>query len=152
MAVSSNIVGSTLRRYVEVRADIDITNGDPVISSITIGSLTSSTVITLADFQGLSCHDAISALAQLSNYEYGFDASENFFFRPRIITAVPIMAIGASDFVIAILSTLTGNDQVYTAVHPAYYAYIAGDDPTVVRASAHPTRIGIWTHQELTWR
>ena len=123
----SRIVASPLNRYFQIDwTGTILTDGnDPFLSSITVGSTTSSTVITLADFTGQTCYEAIQSLAGMANYEFGFDAVENFFFRPKSASLVPVMSIDQSTFVIDVLSQTTGADRAYSSVVVTYGAYIA---------------------------
>lgn len=125
VAVSGSVVGSTLRRYFRVKITIDITNGDPYVSLLSVSSLTASTVVSLANFTGLTVYDAVAALAQFADYEFGFTSDEQFFFRPKATTGTPDLEASRSDFILAVPSVLPGNDRVYSAVRAEYGNYIS---------------------------
>lgn len=130
VVVSAGIIGSTLRRYLKVKSIIDITNGDPVIAAISIWAFTTSTTVALANFTQQTCYDAIASLAQFANYEFGFDGSENFFFRPRKSSNTPMMFLGKTNYLKAVLSRVTGYDRVMSDVLATYgsYSFDANDD------------------------
>lgn len=120
----NQVPGSALRRYVQVKIVIDISNGDPVVTNASIGAVTSSTTITLANFTGMSCYDAITALAKFCNYEFGFDGSENFFFRPKNPGNTPVFTFTESDFGIRIVQKVNGYDRVYSKIRASYAGYL----------------------------
>lgn len=128
LAVPSNgQIASTLRRYLKVKAILVSTtasNQDPTTSTITVGSITASTVITLANFTGMTCYDAITALANFANYEFGFDASENFFFRPKSSGSSAVFSFTESDFGLRVVQKVPGYDRVYSKIRATYAGYI----------------------------
>jgi hypothetical protein len=140
---ANSIVNSALKRYLKAQIQINTTlasNQNPSVSILTVGSITSSTVITMADFTGDTCYDAIQALAGMANYEFGFDTVENFFFRPKSASLIPVMAINQSLYVVDILSQTTGVERVYSSVIVTYGAYTAEiDDPGGAPGSALTT-------------
>lgn len=125
VAVPANgVVASTLRRYLKTKAVIDITSGDPSVASITVGAITTSTGVTLANFTGMSCYDAITALGKFANYEFGFAPDESFYFRPKAVTKSAVMAIDQTLFNLTLDQVVNGYDRVYSAVRATYAGYI----------------------------
>lgn len=129
VAVPANgVVASTLRRYLKVKVVFAIAGsspgGDPITSSITVGAVTSSTGVTLANFTGMSCYDAITALGKFANYEFGFAPSETFYFRPKAVTKSAVMAIDQQYFNLQLDQVVNGYDRVYSAVRATYAGYL----------------------------
>jgi hypothetical protein len=120
----NQVPGSTIRRYVKVKIVIDIALGDPVVSSASIGATTSSTTITMANFTGMTCYEAITALANFANYEFGFDASENFFFRPKNTGNTSTFTLTESDFNMRVVSMVNGYDRVFSKIRATYAGYL----------------------------
>lgn len=120
----NGVPASTLRRYVKVKIIIDMTNGNAIVNNASIGSITTSTSITLANFTGMTCYDAITALANFANYEFGFDGSENFFFRPKNPGNTPVFTMMESDFNMRIVSKVNGYDRVYSKIRATYAGYL----------------------------
>jgi hypothetical protein len=117
-------IQSTLRRYLQVQIVIFMQDGDPAIYLVSVGSITSSTVITIANFTGLTCYDAIVSLASFANYEVGFDAYENFFFRTKSSGTTPQITISSSDYIDRVVSLSSGYDRVYSIVRAVYGEYM----------------------------
>ena len=129
----SFIPQSTLRRYVKLKV-VQVQNGPqtatPEITSIALVWFSSSIVITLANFTGMTCYDAVTAIAGLCNYEFGFDLNEVFFFRPKNPSQTSLLTIDQSTFVVDVLSHTTGVDRVYSSVVATYGNYtVEVDDP-----------------------
>lgn len=129
VAIDSNgVVSSTLRRYARVKIVMVSTlteNDDPYVTNASIGSSTTATVVTVANFTGLSVYDAISLLAQFSDYEFGFTSDEYFFFRPKDVSSNPDFELARKDLAIAVTSVTPGWDRAYSKVRASYGAYVA---------------------------
>ena len=57
--------------------------GDQFNCSIDTIANTFSVVLSMADFTGLTCYDAVQQLAKLANYEWGFDSTGAMYFRSK---------------------------------------------------------------------
>lgn len=131
----SLIPQSALKRYIKIKVVQTLNVGQtasPSLASIIHTWYSSTVVVTLADFTGLTVYDAVTQLASIPNYEFGFDASENFFFRPKKASVSPVLSISDTDFIVDVLSLQGGYDQVYSGVRATYGNYIAEVDDTAL--------------------
>ena len=140
---AGGIIGSALKRYLKLKIVMVSTlasHNDPLVTLATVGSTTSSTVIAMADFTGMTAYDAITDLAGMANYEFGFDAVENFFFRPKSASLTPVMALDQKTFICDVLAQTTGAERIYSSVVVTYGAYTAEvNDPGGTAASPSTT-------------
>ena len=116
---------SALQQNVQTRVQFSVSTagmGDPRTNEIVLRYITSSIQITIADFSGDSVHDAIKKLAVFSNYEFGFNPDETFFFRPKSV-GVKVMDLTESDYNAKITGMRSGFDRVYSVVRAVYGAY-----------------------------
>lgn len=71
-------------------------------------------VLTMANFSGMTCYDAIQRLAKLSNYEFLFDADGAMFFRSKTPNSTPVAHIDQSDGISKIMDFRLGHADVRT--------------------------------------
>ena len=119
---ASNIPTSTLRQYIQIRVRVGMDTtypGQPEIRSIVLKYTTSSIVILLPDFTGLSVYEALQSLAQFTNYEFGFDAGENFFYRSKLKN-ISSMDLKENDLISKISGMTSGYEKVYGIVKTTY--------------------------------
>jgi hypothetical protein len=117
-----NVPTSGLKRYLKLRITIPIVTTvmkNPIVNDATVRWTTSGSVVTLPAFTGLSVYEAIQAIGQFCNYEFGFTPDEDFFFRPKT-TGASVMTITESDYVSRIYGLMSGDDRVYGAVRVTY--------------------------------
>ena len=140
---AGNAPTSTLRRYLKIRATFSystttspraVIQGDPYVNGITLTATTSSTAVLLANFAGQTAYDAIQSIGEYTNYEYGFNPDETFFFRART-SGASVLSMTQSDYISRISSMDSGYDRVYGIVRATYGAYVreitdAGNTPT----------------------
>jgi hypothetical protein len=100
------------------------------VASISVGSTTASTQVTLANFTSLTCYDAIASIAQFANYEFGFDGSENFYFRQKSVQPLPVLSLKKTNYLKKIINRVNGYDRVLSDLQAAYGSYSsdASDD------------------------
>ena len=129
--INGVIVGSTLRRYIQIKAEFEFpanhissnVYGDPHVDRITFKFTTSSTAIVLPEFTGLNVYEAILKLAQFANYEVGYGPDEIFFFRSRA-TTTSILSLDQSNYISKITGLITGDDKVVGSVRATYGPYV----------------------------
>jgi hypothetical protein len=122
---------ATLARYAQLRLTTSIPSivfGWPNIDSVTLRSLSSSVLVLLFAMDGMSIFEAVGSLANLSNYEYGFNPDETFFFRPKRPSGVSVYDLNESH--ILSLTHTPGYPEVYSSVRATYGSYVreVGDD------------------------
>lgn len=80
--------------------------------------------LTMADFSGLTCYDAVQKLAKLADYEWGFDSTGTMFFRNKTPTSLtPIVSIDQSDGVSEVVEFRPGYDRVKNNIQITYETY-----------------------------
>jgi hypothetical protein len=113
---------STLRRYFKTKVimTLDLTQmQSPEVFDVTLRWTTSSVLITLPDFAGISIYEAIQKIGEYAIYEFGFTPDEVFFFRPKDAGA-SVMTLTEADYVKSISSYDSGNSRVYGIVRVTY--------------------------------
>jgi hypothetical protein len=129
---AGNVPQSTLRRYVKIKATFSYpTNtwprstgqGDPYVDGIIFSATTTSTAVLLPNFAGQSVYDAIQAIGEYTNYEFGFNPDETFFFRSRTLAA-SVMTLTGADYIGRISGMDSGYSRVYAVVRATYGAYV----------------------------
>jgi hypothetical protein len=134
-------VQSDLKRYLQVKwvpAASSTGTNDVTLHSLSMNYTTTSTTIAMANFTGKTVYQAIQGLGQFTNYEWGFTADEEFFFRSKraqqdedIILTRPL--------ILKISGLKTGQDRVYSEVKATYGSFSSvltaqGDSPEDPRA------------------
>lgn len=111
----SNVPQSPLRQFLKVKvlftSNGPVTDG-PVLASLIIPFVTSVVELALADFSGRTCFSAIQALAQLCDYEWGFDGDGKLFFRSKTSGTSPVVTIDQSKAIARITDFRPGYDAV----------------------------------------
>lgn len=128
---ATNIPESTLQRYIQVKAEIVFStsnfrskflgtlHNNPEIDNFVIRFTTSSTAVTLPNFNGISTYDAIQKIGEFTGYEFGFKSDEKFFFRARV-PGNSILSMTEKDYISEIKSLSTGLDRTYGYVRAVY--------------------------------
>ena len=146
----TNLPQSTLRRYIKTNVSwsVDTTSTqEPQVQDLTISWVTTSTTILLPAFTGDSVYDALQKLGEFTNYEFGFDQDENFFFRPKQ-SGDSQMSIDQSNFIARVLSYDKGDARVYGSVRAQYGSFVkevtgSGQEPKSTRARVLDNRLDI---------
>lgn len=139
---SGNSIESAVKRYIQVQIILTISNDalyDPVhtIFDYTVQFTSNRVFVSLADFTGMNCQQAISELAKLSNYEWGFDDDETFFFRSRDVSATPDATFSGGSNLLEINALLNGYDRAYSIFRAEFGQFRAEQSATDgVRTSA----------------
>jgi hypothetical protein len=115
-------VQSALKRYVQIRATVDaetITESDrPEIQEIVLRAVTSSVGVTLPAFTGLNIYEAIQAIGTFTNFEFGFDEDEHFFFRSKTV-GNSVLDVHEGNFLTGV-NQKSGYERVYGGVRATY--------------------------------
>lgn len=141
---AANVPTSALKRYLKIQATL--TPGSlpghvyPQLDQILLNYTTSTVLISLVDFTsiGTTCWDAVQKLAQLCDYEVGFDTEGNFFFRTKIVSGSVVMKIDQENCIQDINNHRKGYDQVINASIITYGPYVNVYDGAVA-GEASPT-------------
>jgi hypothetical protein len=146
VSATGNVPQSPLRRFLKIQTEFNgMIDGDgnvwnvPNVSSVRLRYFTNSIVLAMADFSGKTVFDAMSDLAKLCDYEFGFDANGIFFFRAKSVSAIPVITIGQADVITSITDFRPGYDVVINdgqVTYNDYYAeYNSGSLPDVAPTS-----------------
>jgi hypothetical protein len=133
-------IGSALKRYLKWEVTLSCAstaNNNPLVSEGQVEYKSTATLISLANFTGDTCWQAIKELAAFSNYEFGFTADETFFFRAKSAGATDSETFYAGFNVTKLQLVSNGYDRVYTKVEATFGAYtrvveadgLSKDDP-----------------------
>jgi hypothetical protein len=120
--VTGSTPTSTLRRYFKVKVvmTLDLAQmQSPEVFDLTLRWTTSSVLITLSDFAGISVYEAIQKLGQYAIYEFGFTPDEVFFFRSRD-TSASVLTLTQADYVKSLSAFDSGYSRVYGIVRVTY--------------------------------
>jgi hypothetical protein len=138
VAVADNgQIGSTVRRYIKVRVNFSCPSSamnDPTLKSYSLTYKTSSTTVTLANFTGKTVYQAIQDLGKFANYEWGFTADEDFFFRAKTVTKSENFSLKRGRDLQEITNLESGFSRIYSQVKVTYGNFEAvikapGDQP-----------------------
>lgn len=116
---TGNAIQSDLKRYPQIKFEFSVdstTYQDPVLDDFTLNYATLSTFISLANFTGMTCYDAIQELGRIPDYEWGFDADGVFFMRPKQTGQESEFTLSHKTNAAEILSVESGYSRVYGVV------------------------------------
>lgn len=125
VAISGTVIMSEAKRYGQVQLTLTpdtSQSATPQVDAVQVRWLTTTTTITLANFTGWTCLDAVNELAKLSGYEWGITREGVLFFRPRPTSTTPDLSI-ANVNVRGVLAWSDGIDRVYNRVTASYGNY-----------------------------
>lgn len=146
-ASANGQINSIVNRYIKVRMTwtfkdpwSTIYYPSPVIESMSINYVTSTTKIALADFTSMSVYDALSELVKMPDYEMGFDANEHFFIRQKTAPGDEDFTFDETGGLIEIMSMYENLSKVYNTIRVGYgeYLYKVSSE---TEAEAHPHSI-----------
>jgi hypothetical protein len=130
---AGNQINSALKRYVQVK--VDLTSGttasdDISVQSISLPYTSATTLITMPTFADKTVYQAMQQIGSFANYEWGFNESEVFFFRPKQVDKTIDEILDGSINVIDVSSLSDGVDRVYSEVQATYgnFDITVGDD------------------------
>lgn len=133
----SAAMASNPQRYLQVRAEITDYNvpqgglrpnngmGILITHSYTVNYTSAQIPIAMANYTGKSVYDAVRALAEFADYEWGFDDEETFFFRSRVSGSSPQIALDEGRNVSRVSNLRLAYDQMYAKVRATYGSFIA---------------------------
>jgi len=86
--ISGGVMQSTLARYFKVRATFTLSSSgvSPQLDELVANFQVSAINLTIAIFKGKNCFQAITDLAKISDYEWGFEGDGDFFFRSKTVS------------------------------------------------------------------
>lgn len=123
VAVVNGQPQSAFKRYGQIRITISFaasTERSPSVSDVIFRWSTSGVPVTLpAAFTGQNVYDAIRILGEYTNYEFGFDPDEVFFFRPKT-AGDSVMDVSQADQNARIYGYSPGYDRMRGSVRVTY--------------------------------
>jgi hypothetical protein len=136
---------SAVKRYLKYRTTftnpaLGSSPNGPMVQAASVKFYTSTTNIPLVDCTGLDCLAAIEGLASMCGYEFGFKASEAFFWRARSTTASPVATLSVKTNVIKENSFSSGRDRILNRITASFGAYQSIVDCDT-EGEAHPHSI-----------
>lgn len=124
---ANNQVLSALKRFIKIKAEFPflatLENGFPLVHSIVIPFKANATLVTLANFTDKTVFDAIKALGQMSNYEWGFKEDETFYFRSRVVDTGIDEVLSYDKNILDITQFQNGYDRIFSEVKAEYGAF-----------------------------
>lgn len=108
----NNVPTSALKRYLKIKATLTSTIDGAVIDKIQLPFSSTAVTFAMANFSGMTCFSAIQKLAELCDYEWGFDGDGNLFFRGKDAIGAPIVTIDQSRSISKIVDFRPGYDAV----------------------------------------
>ncbi len=131
---------SAVLRYIKVR--VTITRGSapgqsPEFQDYSVKYYTTSTKIPLVDLSHQNVLAVIQDIAGMAAYEFGFTASEQFFYRARSTASAPVLVINKDNYLKEELSYNKGTDKVFTAVEANFGEFAETIDANT-QGEAHP--------------
>lgn len=123
---AGNQVMSAVRQYIKIRYTFTRTgayNITPQVDLVKLDYTVVSIQLAMADFSGDTCFSAIQKLAQLCDYEWGFDGDGNLFFRSKTVSGSPVVVINQSRAIAKIVDFRPGFDAVLNDGQVTYGQY-----------------------------
>lgn len=124
-------INSALKRYLKIKVEITSASYSlvsPEVQRIIANFSTSTVFLSVANFSAKSCFAAIQRLAQLCNYEWGFDGDGNFFFRSKTVSGDGILDVSYHNVIERISDYNPGWQDVVNVGRVRYNDYIAEYD------------------------
>lgn len=136
-------IQSALKRYLKIKVVFTAATGyqSCLVDKLIARYATDTVLVAIADFTGKTCYEAISVLAKLCNYEWGFEGDGDFFFRSKTVTGAAVITLNQenaiadlSDYkidyaaVINLVRVRYGDEEQYEAVYGSVEA--AEAEPT----------------------
>ena len=126
-------ISSTPLQYIQIRStftSLSPSTSSPVLDQYDFIYTSSSTTIKMANFTGDTVYSAIQKIGSFANYEWGFDESEDFFFRSKSVVVGNSEQFDSSTNLIDVSNVEDGIDRVYSEVKATYgeYSVTVGDD------------------------
>lgn len=121
---TGSVIQSPANRYLKIKTTLyksSLSQGtEPSVNSLKLNYITSSVPIKLAKLTDKTVYAAIQSLGSFSNYEWGFDEQEKFFFRSKNVDKEIDEELSSSKNVIEISSLDQGYDKIYSEVQAEY--------------------------------
>ncbi|MFA5162086.1 MAG: hypothetical protein WC421_07555 [Elusimicrobiales bacterium] len=126
-AIAPGSVIPSLLRYIQLRWVVTVTNdyawqNYALLKGWQVDYYTSAVTIPVVNMTGLTCEDALAALARMCSYEIGFTGDDGFVFRPRADSMSPVYTLDNSN-VAALESVASGAARVYNRVNVTFGGY-----------------------------
>lgn len=124
--VAGGVVGSVVKRYVQIKVVLTMpstSRDEPFVSYLRLNYKKTVTTIKLANFTGKTCYQAIQSLGAFSNYEWGFNEKQKFFFRQKEVSSSPVLALDYSRNLIELSADDYGYNATYSEVQATFGDY-----------------------------
>ena len=119
-------INSSLKRYLQVRYQISIDttqNQDPIVEQYQAEYRTYATKIKLANFTNKTVYQAIKDFGKFSDFEFGFNEIEKFFFRSKDANTTIDDIIKRGENLLTLSQTSRGYDRTYSEVIANYGSF-----------------------------
>lgn len=129
----NGIPQSGLKQYLKIKVTLNGNNGSlstdgPVLNQIVLNFVSTIIQVAMANFSGKTCLAAIERLAQLCDYEFGFDGSGNFFFRSKAVSTTPVFQVDQTNAIVRLSSLKNGYAKVINVGQVTYNEYYSQYD------------------------
>lgn len=114
---ADGIIQSEKKRYLKVRVTITPASGSrtsPMVSKLVARFSTAGVFLAVANFTSKTCYAAIQRLAQLADYEWGFDGAGSFFFRSKTVSGDAVIELKQENAIASLSNYRPGTDNVVT--------------------------------------
>jgi len=143
VAVSAtNGILSAVKRFIQVRISLTFSTNtyrqiQYEIVEETVEFTSDKVFVAMANFSEKNVHDSVKELAKFTDFEWGLNDDEDFFFRSRDVTSVPDDTFAQNTNLAQVLFLKEGIDRVFSIVRAFFGSFFAEvASPADVRTSA----------------
>jgi hypothetical protein len=129
----SGSIASDPHRYIQVRSTLTSASPSttsPSLDEYSFDYTSTSTTIKMANMTGKTVYEAIQSFGEFANYEWGFNETEDFFFRSKESGITVDDILDSSVNLIGVTNISDGVDRVFSEVKAKFgeYEVTVGDD------------------------
>ena len=98
--LGNGLIPSGVNRFIQARITFTPSSdllSRPTVHAIGLNYKTTTTLVSLANFTGMTAQQAVQEIARLTDYEWGFSPSEVFFYRPRDVSLPADIVLARKD-------------------------------------------------------
>lgn len=129
---ATNGILSAVKRYIQVEVDWSISSDslpseliEPIVYDYTVQFTGTNVFVAMGNFSEMNCYQAIQELAKLTDFEWGFNDDETFFFRSRTASATPDATFASNSNLSEIISFVLGFDRVFSTFRTRFGNFFA---------------------------
>jgi len=117
VSISGTTIGSALKRYVRIKITFTQetpggTASMPTVDVVVMNFSTSAIFLAIANFSSKTCYSAIQRLAQIADYEWGFDGAGLFFFRSKTVSGAAVISLTQENAISKLSDWRSGYDRI----------------------------------------